>query len=333
MKRLWSLFMVLVFLALAASVATGGAPVAPPLYRQVTGGVEECEFTGKPPITILAAEKGVKASVVIRQNRIKGQRIKKGQVLKINTRHIVPTEVENGFVINLPELLLYHFASGAYQRRYTIAVGKPSWPTPTGTYKIIDKRENPIWNVPPSIQAEMEEQGLEVVEKVPPGPKNPLGKYFMLTSAEGVGIHATNRPWSVGSFVSHGCMRMLPSEISKLFPQVRVGTPVKIIYRPIKLALTQEGRVYLEVHPNIYQWEFNPKEYVEDMAEYYQISDRIDWAKVPAILKMKDGIAHDVTKGAPVAPPAPAPAAPPEEANTPKEVRLSPLQVPNAAVE
>ncbi len=323
-RSVWLLWFIIMTLAVPAGAAT-----PPPLYHQVVGGVEECEYTGKPPITILAAQKGVKATVVIRQNRIKGQRIKQGQVLKINTRHIVPAEMENGFVINLPELLLYHFVDGAYQRRYTLAIGKPSWPTPTGTYKIIDKRENPTWNVPPSIQAEMEDQGLEVVEKVPPGPKNPLGKYFMLTSAEGVGIHATNRPWSVGSFVSHGCMRMLPSEIPQLFSQIKVGTPVKIIYRPIKLAVTPEGRVYLEVHPNIYQWEFNPKEYVQDMAEYYQISDRIDWDKVPAILKAKEGIAQEITKGQP----APLPATPPAEAASPKEVRLSPLQVPKPTVE
>ena len=104
---------------------------------------------------------------------------------------------------------------------------------------------------------------------------------------------------------------------------------MKIIYRPIKLAVTNEGRVYLEVHPNIYQWEFNPKEYVQDMAEYYQICDRIDWDKVPAILKAKEGIAREVTKGRP----APLPAAPPAAAGSPKEVRLSPLQVPKAAVE
>jgi L,D-transpeptidase ErfK/SrfK len=329
MKRLWSLFMVMVFLALAASAANGAAPAAPPLYRQVVGGVEECEVSGKTPLAILAAEKGVKYTVVARHNGLKNHKIKKGQVLKINTSHIIPAELDNGFVINLPELLLYHFANGTYQRCYTLAVGKPSWPTPTGTYKIVEKRLNPTWNVPPSIQEEMEGQGLEVVEKVPPGPKNPLGKFWMGTSADGVGIHATNRPWSVGSYGSHGCMRMLPSEIAQLFPQIPVGTPVKIIYRPIKLAATTEGRVYLEVHPNIYQWEFKPKEYVEDMAEYYQISDRIDWDKVPTILKAKDGIAHDVTK----CPPVPTPAAPPADATTPKEVRLSPLQVYQAAVE
>ncbi|MCX5889852.1 MAG: L,D-transpeptidase [Deltaproteobacteria bacterium] len=327
MKRLWSLSIVIIFLGLATAAA--GVPAPPPLYHQVAGGEEECEYTGKPPITILAAEKGVKATVVIRQNRIKGQRIKKGQVLKINTMHIVPTEVDNGFVINLPELLLYHFACGAYQRRYTLAIGKPSWPTPTGTYKIIDKRTNPVWNVPPSIQEEMEDQGLEVVEKVPPGPKNPLGKYFMLTSAEGVGIHATNRPWSVGSFVSHGCLRMLPQDISQLFPQVPVGTPVKIIYRPIKLAVTPEGRIYLEVHPDIYGTGFKPMEYLNNLVQQYQLTERIDWPKVSPILKAKEGIAQEITKG----PPVPLPSAPAGEAPSPREVRLSPLQDKKPTVE
>lgn len=327
MRRSLTLFLLLMFLALASPAL---ADSVPPLYHQVTGGEEEYVVSGQTSLGILAAEKGVKWTVVAQQNGLKSPyKLKKGMVLKINSSHIVPTEMQNGFVINLPELLLYYFVNGTYQRRYSLAIGKPSWPTPTGTYKIVEKRLSPIWNVPPSIQEEMEEHGQEVVEKVPPGPKNPLGKFWLGTSAEGVGIHATNRPWSVGYYVSHGCMRMLPSEIAQLYPQVQIGTPVKIIYRPVKIALTPEGRVYLEAHPNIYHWEFNPMEYVEDMADYYQISDRIDWDKVPAILKAKEGIAREVTKGSPT----PLPAAPPREGPTPKEVRLSPLQVPKAAVE
>jgi L,D-transpeptidase ErfK/SrfK len=167
----------------------------------------------------------------------------------------------------------------------------------------------------------MDAMGYEVLTKVPPGPKNPLGKYFMGTTASGVGIHATNRPWSVGYYVSHGCIRMLPHEIEQLFPQVEVGTPVKIIYRPIKLALTPQGRVYLEAIPNIYGWELKPLEWVKDMAEYYNITDRIDWDKVPPILKTKSGLAQDITKAGA----APIPAVP-FTSNAPEEVRLSPLQ-------
>lgn len=317
------------FIIMTLAVPAGAAP-APPLYHQVVGGEEECEVPAKTPLSILAAEKGVKFTVVARRNGLKSPfRIKKGMVLKINTSHIIPAELDNGFVINLPELLLYHFVNGTCQRRYSLAIGKPSWPTPTGTYKIVEKRFNPTWNVPPSIQEEMEEQGLEVVEKVPPGPQNPLGKYFMATSATGVGIHATNRPWSVGSYVSHGCMRMLPQEISQLFPQVTVGTPVKIIYRPIKLAVSPEGRIYLEVHPDIYATDFKPMEYLKNLVEQHQLSERIDWPKVSPLLKAKEGIAQEVTKG----PPVPWPSAPAGEAASPREVRLSPLQDPKPTVE
>ncbi len=322
-RLVWMVWLIMITLSVPAGAATPAGPPVPPLYHQVTGGEEECEVPPKASLAILAAEKGVKFTVVARRNGLKSPfKLKKGMVLKINTSHIVPAEVENGFVINLPELLLYHFVNGAYQRRYSLAIGKPSWPTPTGTFKIVEKRKNPTWNVPPSIQEEMEEQGQEVLEKVPPGPKNPLGQYFMATSASGVGIHATNRPWSVGSYVSHGCMRMLPEEISQLFPQVAIGTPVKIIYRPIKLAVTPEGRIYLEVHPDIYATDFKPMEYLKNLAQQYHLEERIDWTKVSPILKAKEGIAQEITKG----PPVPGPVAPPRESAGPREVRLSPLQ-------
>jgi hypothetical protein len=121
---------------------------------------------------------------------------------------------------------------------------------------------------------------------------------------------------------------MLPHEIEQLYPQVEVGTPVKIIYRPIKLALTPQGRVYLEAIPNIYGWELKPLEWVKDMAEYYNITDRIDWDKVPPILKTRSGLAQDITKAGA----APTPAAP-VPSNAPKEVRLSPLQDQAAKLE
>jgi L,D-transpeptidase ErfK/SrfK len=271
-------------------------------------------------VTHLALERGLRWTVVVGQNHLKKPyRLNPGESININNTHIVPAELKNGLVINLPELNLYYFKNGVCQRRYALAVGKPSWPTPTGTYEIFEKRKNPIWNVPPSIQEEMEETGQRVVEKVPPGPKNPLGKFYMGTTAAGVGIHATNRPWSVGYSVSHGCIRMLPQEIEQLFPQIPVGTPVKIIYRPIKLAVTPEGRVYLEANLNIYQWELHSLDYVKSMAEYYQITDRIDWTKVPSILRRRDGIAHDITKSSN------APAA--------AEVRLSPLHGKAAKLE
>jgi len=65
------------------------------------------------------------------------------------------------------------------------------------------------------------------------------------------------------------------------------------------------------------------------LAQHYQLSDRIDWDKVPAILKAREGSAQEVTKG----PPAPGPSAPSGETTSPREVRLSPLQDKKPTVE
>jgi len=268
------------------------------LYTQI-GGCEEMYLVEQHRVSIerLAQRKGLRWPVLVKQNKLKKPyRLKKGMTIKIDSTHIVPTCVNQGLIINLAELNLYYFKDGAYQRRYALAAGKPSWPTPTGNYKIIDKRKNPTWNVPLSIQEEMEEEGLEVLEKVPPGPKNPLGKFFMLTSAEGVGIHATNRPWSVGYYASHGCIRMLPDEIEKLFPEVTIGTPVKIIYQPIKMAVTAQGRIFLEAHHNFYQKKMQPIALVKELAAKNQLEDRIDWDLAAQILKSRDGVARDITR-------------------------------------
>lgn len=322
-------FWLIVLVLLTGACPAAAADLAPPLYRQVAGSEETVEVEKRTNVSQLALERGVRWTVVVGQNRLKKPyRLNPGEAIRINNTHIVPQELKDGLLINLPELNLYYFKDGVYQRRYSLAVGKPSWPTPTGNYKIYEKRKNPTWNVPPSIQEEMEEHGQEVVEKVPPGPKNPLGKFYMGTTAAGVGIHATNRPWSVGYSVSHGCIRMLPHEIEQLFPQIPVGTPVKIIYRPIKIAVTPQGRVYLEANLNIYQWELNALDYVKSMAEYYQIADRIDWSKVPAILRKRDGIAQDVTKP-PEAPSSAGNPVPPSST----EVRLSPLHNKEAKLE
>jgi len=268
------------------------------VYHLVTGGDEKVYIEKRLDLSHVALTKGLRPWVMARQTKLKvNTRLKPGMELKVDTTHIVPTELSHGIVINLPELLLYQFHMGVYQRRYALAVGKRSWPTPTGSYYILNKAKNPTWTVPPSIQDEMEDMGREVLEKVPPGPQNPLGKYWMGTSADGVGIHATNRPWSVGHFVSHGCIRMLPQEIAQLFPQVEVGTLVKIIYQPVKMALTRQGRIYLEAHPNIYRKKIKYLAYVKSLAKRYHLESRIDWLKAKTVLKIKEGIARDITKG------------------------------------
>jgi len=328
MRRCW--WCVLLFLVFSAAVFAEPGLETPPLYTQVAGGEEDVVVPPRTTLNLLALEKGVQWQVVARANGLEAPyRLKAGQVLRMDTSRIVPGELAHGFIINLPELMLYYFKDGTYVRRYSLAVGKRSWPTPTGDYQIVNKKRNPTWVVPVSIQEEMEELGQEVLTLVPPGPKNPLGSYWMGTSAPGVGIHATNRPWTVGNSVSHGCIRMLPEEIAQLFPQVEVDTPVKIIYRPIKMAITPDGRIFLEAHPNIYRWHYEAREVVEELARRYQLVGRIDWEKVPGVLKAKDGVARDITLG----PARPQPVRAGVPSRTGGEARLGPLQGQNAGLE
>jgi len=56
-----------------------------------------------------------------------------------------------------------------------------------------------------------------------------------------------------------------------------LGTPVKIIYRPLKMALTPQGRIFLEAHPDIYQRKMDFMALVKDLAQKNQLVERIDW--------------------------------------------------------
>ncbi len=320
---------VALLLALGGASLAGASLPALNLYTTLGGGREEVVVEKSTHLSHLALQKGVRWQVLARHNDLgKPYRLKKGMTLKVNNTHIVPTDLTHGLLINLPELMLYHFRNGAYQRRYALAVGRRSWPTPTGDYRIVNKARNPTWIVPASIQEEMANSGREVLERVPPGPENPLGEYWLGTSAPGVGLHATNRPWSIGTSASHGCIRMLPGDIAELFPQVEVGDPVKIIYRPIKVAIVAD-RIYLETHPDIYGREKNYLESVKYLAERYRLTQRIDWDLAAKVAKAKEGIATDVT----LAPGPGRPGSLPADAGRPRELGLFPLQSPEAKIE
>lgn len=108
-------------------------------------------------------------------------------------------------------------------KTYGVAVGMPSYPTPTGRYTIANKAVNPAWTAPNSPWA-----GAYANEVVPGGSaENPL-KARWLGIVNGVGIHGTGAPGSIGTRASHGCIRMTVPDVVDLYPRVPVGTPVLI---------------------------------------------------------------------------------------------------------
>ncbi|MCX5807189.1 MAG: L,D-transpeptidase family protein [Proteobacteria bacterium] len=222
-----------------------------------------------------------------------------GQELKITTRKIVPRTLEDGIIINIADRTLYYFKMGKLTT-YPVGVGLAreddfgDWHTPTGKFIILGKKKNPTWSVPESIQLEMAFKGKEVEETVPPGPKNPLGRYAIQTSIPGVLIHETIWPASVYRFQSHGCVRMLPEHMEKFFEEVEKGTKGEIIYEPVKMILTQEGKPYLEVRTDTYKRFSSLKDLAWKLIDEQGVRDKIDTGKVEQLIKDQSGIAEDI---------------------------------------
>ena len=106
-------------------------------------------------------------------------------------------------------------------RTFGVATGSAQYPSPAGTWSIVDKQLNPWWRPPASDWA-------KDAKPIPPGPGNPLGTRWMGLSAAAVGIHGTPDAASIGYSASHGCIRMRVPEAEWLFEQVDIGTPVVI---------------------------------------------------------------------------------------------------------
>jgi lipoprotein-anchoring transpeptidase ErfK/SrfK len=227
--------------------------------------------------------------------------LKIGQKLAYNNRKIVPRQIKNGIIVNIPDRTLYYFQQGVLVSSLPVAVGSPTknekyvWQTPLGKFRITAKMKNPTWTVPPSIQAEMEEHGKEAVASVPPGPENPLGKYAIRTSLPGILLHSTTRPSSIYSFSSHGCIRLSPNQMEAFFSQIKVNTRGEIIYKPVKLAVTEDGRIFLEVHPDAYHKGASLAALAREMVKKQKISEMVDWDKFKSVVKQKSGVAEDIS--------------------------------------
>jgi L,D-transpeptidase ErfK/SrfK len=154
---------------------------------------------------------------------------------------------------------------------------------------------DPTWDVPASIAAEARAKGQTLPARVPPGPANPLGRYWLGLSIGSVGIHGTNAPASIYGTVTHGCIRVHPDDMVALFCLVDVGTAGITLYEPILLA-EENGEIFLEVHPDAYRrMSGRPAEFVRSMAGRMGIAERIDWGIAQQVVQRQDGIARAVT--------------------------------------
>ena len=173
----------------------------------------------------------------------------------IPAQFVLPNVKREGVVINLAELRIYHFYKSPEGKSlvstYPISIGKSEeWNTPLTETYITRKQENPSWYPPESIRKEHEENNDPLPKVVPPGPDNPLGSHSLRLALPGYLIHGTRVPEGIGMRVTHGCIRLHPIGIEKLYSQVDVKTPVTIINQPYKVGWRGD-KLYVETHSEV----------------------------------------------------------------------------------
>ena len=209
------------------------------------------------------------------------------------TAFVVPRGAHKGILINVPEMRMYYFPGPEHLvATFPLGLGPYDWQTPLGISRVSKKEIDPTWRVPKSIQAEMEHP----VAVVPPGPENPLGKYRFVLSVPGYGIHGTNKPWGVGRYYSHGCIRMYPEDIHYLYDRIPRGQAVEIVYQPVKVGL-QDKEVFVEVHDDPY--DMVPDFSGEALRQIEELGarGRVDLQRLDRAVREKRGFPVNVTRG------------------------------------
>ena len=260
----------------------------------ITGEVQRYQVLSGDTLSLVAARFGVETAVLARDNNLKtSARLKPGDTLEIDNRHIVPAGVDDGILVNLPQRRLFLFRNGALQQSYPIAVGSGGWRTPRGEFSIQTMELDPTWDVPKSIQAEMAAKGKTVLTRVEAGPSNPLGSRWIGITGS-IGIHGTNAPSSIFKFSTHGCIRMATEDVEHLFEQVMEGDRVSVIYEPI-LAAKRDDEVFVEVHRDPYGMGGDSRQAAAAALAAADAADFVSHPELGRLLKAREGRAVALT--------------------------------------
>jgi L,D-transpeptidase ErfK/SrfK len=216
---------------------------------------------------------------------------KAGTIITLPTSWVVPVAGPGRhLLINIPEFRLYYFSEGSSDALLTfpLGIGDEGKDTPLGSYTVTAKTVGPAWYVPQSIRAT--DRRLPAV--VPPGPNNPMGSHALRLSRNGILIHGTNRPFGIGRRSSHGCLRLYPEDIRRLYDVVPKGLPVLIVNQPIKVGV-RGGRVLVEVHH--YEGEKPTLGQALQLLENRKLLVMVDFSRLSRALEEHRGIPVDIT--------------------------------------
>ena len=141
------------------------------------------------------------------------------QVVEYDGKHGAGT-----IVVDTPNKFLYLVQGNGTAVRYGIGVGRPGF-TWSGVKQISAKKEWPAWTPPPEMLARRP----DLPRHMEGGPDNPLGARAMYLGSSLYRIHGSNEPWTIGTNVSSGCIRMRNEDVIDLYGRVSVGARVIVI--------------------------------------------------------------------------------------------------------
>jgi L,D-transpeptidase ErfK/SrfK len=278
------------------AVLVGSASARSGESALIIGGVTPHIVVRGETLTSLAARFGVDAATIASDNHLSpGRPLEPGRELLIDNRHIAVGGIAVGeIVVNVPQRMLF-YRDGNRVLAYPIAVGRTTWRTPLGSFAVVRKEQDPTWHVPASIREESARKGQVLPLAVPPGPTNPLGRFWIGLSLDGIGIHGTPFPSSIYQAATHGCIRLQAASIEDLYGRVALGTRGRIVYEPVLMA-ADGGGVYLEVHRDVYRrltTAIGP--IAGALARSLAVDDQIDWTIANAEIERRAGVARRVS--------------------------------------
>lgn len=223
------------------------APDSSPVYADVIGEIGQYVTTGDDTLLDVARRFSLGFTELVAANPgIDPWLPGKGVRITLPSAHILPRGPREGVMLNLADQRMYIFRpKTGTVISVPVGVGRDAWNTPIGSTKIVRKKANPAWHPPKSIR--LADPTLPRV--VPAGPQNPLGQHAVYLGLSGYLFHGTNKPMGVGRRVSHGCVRLYPEDIERLFKKFAIGTRVTIIDEPMKIAWLDD-QLLLEIHPS-----------------------------------------------------------------------------------
>jgi L,D-transpeptidase ErfK/SrfK len=247
---------------------------------------------------------------------------------------ILPDTPHVGIILNIPEMRIYYYypsptgpvlgkgrvaktsakalVDGAKKKpaldgaahpdvvyTFPVGLGRYDWKTPIGAFTVKGKTKDPTWVVPQDIYLEHLERDGEAEHRVEGGdPDNPLGLFRIELTLPQYALHGTNVPWGVGMEVSHGCVRLYPEDIDRLFHKVKVGTPGEFVYQPIKFGWRGDA-LYVEVHEDLYGRYPGLWQYALDELKRKDLEDQVDMLKLQKAVEAKTGVPTYIMPGSP----------------------------------